>query len=678
MDFKVLKDAVNAQFTNMVTNDHLFVTNVTKDELWAMYLGSFPAGTNPIFRKRSKHDCQCCKQFIRACGNVVTITPKLELESIWDVEIGGHYQVVADALSKLVKGRAVQDLFLHEQKRLGTDLNRELVSGKIVKWEHFHFKLPSKFVNKLDIGTALSKYRAGAEVFQRGLETISKESIEIVQDLIGQGSIYRGEEMLVAINSFYSLMKDAFEIGLIEQDTIAGKIETYAWLNASKPGARIRNTAIGTLLIDVSEGMDLARAVFRFNNKIMSPESYKRPTAVISQGMIKKAQEKIEELGYMASLGRRNATMDDLTINNVLFADRSTKKAMNVFEEMTEEVSVNVRKLDKIEEVDINTFIATILPRATNVWALLGNALEGNLMSLVAPQDADAPGMFKWGNNFSWAYKGAVADSLKEQVKSLGGKVDGVARFSLIWNMKGQDQGIDFDAHCNEPKGGKHIYYENQGVKHPSTGRLDVDNTHPGGKPGIENIAYSDIRKIKNGKHVLRVHNYSSRTSKEGFIAELEINGEVHVFEYPKPLKRKEFVTVAEVDFDADTGQFKILKSLASTVSSKDLWNLKTQQFQKVSMIMNSPNHWDGEQTGNRHHFFILEGCNSNLPVRGFFNEFLDEKLTEHRKVFEILGSKMQTEPTDQLSGIGFSSTQRNSLICKVEGSFSRTVRVKF
>ena len=94
---------------------------------------------------------------------------------------------------------------------------------------------------------------------------------------------------------------------------------------------------------------------------------------------------------------------------------------------------------------------------------------------------------------------------------------------------------------------------------------------------------------------------------------------------------------------------------------------------------MNSPNHWDGEKTGNKHWFFILDGCKNDSKARGFFNEFLDEGLRDHRKVFEVLGSKMKTEKSDeQLSGLGFSSTQKNHVLCKVGGSFNRTIKINF
>jgi len=48
----------------------------------------------------------------------------------------------------------------------------------------------------------------------------------------------------------------------------------------------------------------------------------------------------------------------------------------------------------------------------------------------------------------------------------------------------------------------------------------------------------------------------------------------------------------------------------------------------------------------------------------------------EHKRVFAALGSKMRVEQSGkQLSGLGFSSTKRNSLICKVD---DKAVKVIF
>jgi hypothetical protein len=82
---------------------------------------------------------------------------------------------------------------------------------------------------------------------------------------------------------------------------------------------------------------------------------------------------------------------------------------------------------------------------------------------------------------------------------------------------------------------------------------------------------------------------------------------------------------------------------------------------------------------GNRHFFFILDGCRAEETPRGFFNEFLKNELNAHRKVFEVVAGKMRVpDSTEQLSGLGFSSTQRAELLCRVRGSFTRTLKVLF
>lgn len=50
MNFNEFKVAVAKQFATMVkdSTNNLFTTNLDKDELWSIYLESFPEGTNPI------------------------------------------------------------------------------------------------------------------------------------------------------------------------------------------------------------------------------------------------------------------------------------------------------------------------------------------------------------------------------------------------------------------------------------------------------------------------------------------------------------------------------------------------------------------------------------------------------------------------------------------------------
>ena len=58
-DFTKLSKAVHARY-NSIAKHELFVVNLSGDELYAAYLAAFPAGTNPIYRERTEHDCSCC------------------------------------------------------------------------------------------------------------------------------------------------------------------------------------------------------------------------------------------------------------------------------------------------------------------------------------------------------------------------------------------------------------------------------------------------------------------------------------------------------------------------------------------------------------------------------------------------------------------------------------------
>lgn len=685
MNFNVIKHAVAKQFAEM-SKGHLFVTNTDKDKIWDAYLNAYPENANPIYRERTQHDCTCCKQFIRAVGNVVSIDPATnKLVSIWDVKVPEEpdYQIVADALSKYVKSKDVVNVFLHDMRTAGTDKNfEEMLDGTVKQWNHFFVNIPERFVvNKYDIGTKLSKYRSSFDVFYRGLTELKVDALETVTDLITQNSLYRGQEFLSIVSGFL-VFKNEFD----KLKTVAAK-KHYAWMqvadNSNIGITRIRNTAIGTLLVDLSSDIDIEEAVNSFEKKVAG-DSYKRPTAIYTEKMKQAAAKTVEELGLTSALGRRRAVMADVSVNNVLFADRSIqpKMADSPFDVIADSTAPKkkAKNLDKVEEVNIEKFIKDILPTATGLELYLENNHAKNLVSLIAPIDPTAGKLFKWDNNFSWAYNGGNADSLiKERVKAAGGNVDAEVCFRLAWYNHD-----DLDLHMIEPDR-KHIYFGNyrKGLsKSPCGGELDVDMNAGGGttRTPVENIYYGDTSKMKSGRYRLFVNQYSSREKVDiGFEIEMQIHGDIMHYAYSKPMKSGDEVTVVEFDYDAKTGEFKIVNSLEGSTVSKDIWGLSTNQYHKVTMAMLSPNHWDDQGVGNKHYMFMLNGCSNQEPARGFFNEFLRADLNQHRKVFEALGSKMlcNTAP-DELSGLGFSSTQRASVLCKVSGSFNRVIKIVF
>lgn len=667
-NFAVIKTAIAKQFQSMVPTGLWFV-DVDKDLLWQTYLDSFPSWANPIYRERTEHDCSACEHFIRTIGGVVTIKDN-ELVTLWQVQTDEAYQPVADALDRMIRSRQIANIFLHKEPSVGVAKNLEQLATGVKTWEHFHVNLPPAVQAKGDaIGTAQSQARADHDVLLRSLNEIDLDSINTVLELIDQNSLYRGEENRFAVAEFGKLRR-AY--------TLAPNTDLFVWDKArTAPGAvaRIRNTAIGTLLVNLSEGMEMEDAVKAFE-AVVAPTNYKRPTALVTKAMLKKAQETIEQLGFTSALERRYATIDDITVNNVLFADRRARQEMGVFDAIAAQLPDKVKNFDKVEEVPIDKFLTDILPKAQSVEMFFENRLAGNLVSLIAPVDPTAKSMFKWPNNFSWAYAGEVADSIKERVKKAGGSVTGELCCRLAWNNTD-----DLDFHMVEPQG-SHIYYaQYRRSNSPCGGQLDLDANGADGPRAdpAENIVYAERRFLKEGEYTLKVHQFARRaTTNGGFEAEVEFDGQIFRMAYDKQLTQGQTVEVATIRYSKAKG-FELVKSLPSSQSSKTIWGVPTQTFRKVRAVMLSPNHWDDRAVGNKHYFFMLEDCINEERARGFFNEFLNEELNKHRKVLEVVGAKLKTEESNrQLSGLGFSSTQRNSVLCRVQGAFSRTVKVIF
>lgn len=660
--FKHIKEKVQQQFA-IISQYDLFKVDLDKDILWEAYLNSF---SDPI--ERQEHNCNCCKSFIKNYGGIVAIKDN-EIKTLWDFEVCCPFDKVPQTLHTLVSEAGINQVFLSKEKNLGTDFNLKLIDkDNIIRYEHFSLELP---VNKIlsrneSIESVNSELVSTKNVFKRSLNEITLDSVDTVLELISQNSLYRGEEFKAGLLSFKA------HLSVVAQLISEPKVDYYAWANF-KQGGKIRNTSIGTLLTDLSEGMELDRAVSRFE-AMVAPSNYKRPTALITKAMIEQAESTIKDLGLEQSLYRRHAITSDIPVEQVLFVDRNvTGKASGLFEELKEDVPVNIKTLSKIEEISVDTFLNDVVPTATGIEILLEGKQQNNFMNLIAPKFADAPILFLWYNGISWDYVGNVADSMKERVKAAGGKIEGALRFSIQWNDDG-DNNIDFDAHAIEPDGHE-IYFSNKGQKSKLSGMIDVDIINPNGKVAVENIIWD---KEPIGITTLFVHNYSMSTSSKGFSAEIEFNGQVFEYHYNKPLHGNEKITVAKIEITKDG--LKVIKSLDSKVSgiSREIWGIDTNKFHKVSMILNSPNHWD-KPIGNKHTFFIIDKVKNPERPRGIFNEFLKPEYLKHKKVFELLGNKLKVEDSEQqLAGLGFSSTQRAEVICKVSGKFPRLIKVKF
>lgn len=256
MEFKNFKKDVEAAFNNMIA-ENLFVANVDKDLLWMGYLLSFEDET-----VRQDHNCNACKSFIRHYGKVVAIDPQTyKIKTFWDDVHTPGYEKTAQALAKLVKEAGIGDVFIQDVNEFhGCDHNVQLLpDGTTRTWTHLYVTIPNNFkfnrrVHGFDSAAGYrGDVRARAGVFERSISELKLEAVETVIELIEGNNLYRGAEFLKSLEEFRRT--------LVTAQTLSPEVGTnYCWLNFKSPIAKIRNTAMGTLLIDLSNGVDLEKA----------------------------------------------------------------------------------------------------------------------------------------------------------------------------------------------------------------------------------------------------------------------------------------------------------------------------------------------------------------------------------------------------------------------------------
>lgn len=701
-DFMKFKKALQNRFSKMQKDaDHLYEMDVDKDILWNTYLDSFPAGTNKMFRQRREYDCSCCRQFIKNIGAVIAIKDG-KIYTLWEeVTDDAVYRPVCEALNTYVKAQKVKDVYISKFSKIGTDHNFEDIDGKAHRWDHFFLKLPSKYVNcSCDSNEEIKgQYRDTKNVFKRSLNEITMDAVDTVLELINSNTLYKGAEWKAALTEFKKYKKEYANLSTDNEKDL------YAWEKSAIAGmaiGRIRNHSIGVLLTNISEDMDLDLAVKKYE-QIVAPANYKRPKAIFTKKMLEDAKKTITELGYMDSLQRRFATLRDITVNNVLFSNKSAVRKMvgadDIFGEMEKDVAISPKRFSKVEEISAQDFIDKVLPTAKEIEAFVENKHEKNFVSLIAPVNPDAKSMFKWSNGLSWAYSGNITDSeITEKVRAAGGRTDGVLRFSHSWNYDGMRNTSLMDLHVFMPgsnqksvyKNGKEIhdiYGNDERVgwnhrrHHASGGVQDVDYTAPApmGYVPVENTTFPSIDKLKEGVYTFKIHNWDFRNpTTGGFKAEIAFGGNVYKFVRREPLEHKEWVTLAKLELK--DGEFKILEMAENDSTPIDKWNIRTNQFVPVSVISYSPNYFDEQEgIGHKHLMFFLKDCINGEEPNGWYNEFLKNDLEKHKRIFEALGAKCHVASVDdQLSGIGFSMTKRADLVVKVKGATERIMKIKF
>lgn len=668
-NFKKFAKQLENQFNGLTESEVYEVALADPLELWNFYLDAFPAGTNEIFRVNREYDGSYDRNVIRQIGHLVTLKDGV-YTSIWDAkDIEYPFNVVAEKIKEFLATKPILGLAAIAERKLGHVKTIEtLPEGSDpdhIVWFHFHAESPLRLLTGTVRTAQVASARTNVEMFLTSLLSLKKENINQVLELIEAGSLYKGEEYRRSVNLYNDLRKGYSE---------ASDKESFLWEVVSKDAsARLKNTLIGTLIDDLNT-KDLENAVKAYESKA-APHNYKRPTALITQGMIKKCIESLRKIGLEDSLERRYAVMSDVNVTDVKWVNNDTSKAMKgSLEDLFGSATAKPGKSSKniVGEIHIDDFMSDVLPTASKLEVLFENRHKGNLVSLTAGVNDDAKNLFKWDNNMAWSYVGDMAaSSITERVKSAGGKVEGALRVSLAWHNTD-----DLDLHCVTPRG-THVHYGNK------CDILDVDaNASNLTTTPVENMVW-DRENLADGIYTFKVHQFSKRNSADvGFELEVSANGVTHSFTYPNAVASKKNLSVLEITcMNGDITEVKTVSSrLKGGNAPETLWGIATQDFVEVSTVMLSPNHWGGSAEGHKHFIFAVEGCRNPDSVRGFYNEYLRDDLAEHRKSLEVLGSRTKAPYSeDQISGLGFSATRSDVVDIRVTSPQGvKTYKVKF
>jgi len=710
MNFQTLLTKIQSQFEAMCATGKLYISSVDGETLWQTYLSSFKPKNNPIWRVNSEHDGRNDHNFFRRYANIVAIKNG-KIISIFDTIVDEEYADSYNACKELLTNAPIEGVFVQTYNKLvnlpyekskpnqayyrlgmeknhvqykadnATTLESEKAKGKeigkVYTFYHYSINIPKQFIDFSNKSkeSIFGELQTTKQLFQKGL-LIPLETLELVRDLIQQGSLYRGDIYLQKVLDFIKIRKD-YELSTNKEFFI---LENF-W---KTPFARFANELIGTTCIELAEGKEINKVVDSFNFRVDPVNYQKAKNLEVSEKAKAEAEKKLKDLGYLTetnnSFNRRYATIEDINVSEIKHTnvDNTVEKPLGLFGKVgvpTTGFSRHKRaEFDKVESVTIDKFMKDILPTVTSMEVFLENKFNNNLVALFTAAE-EAKNLMKWSNPFSWTYENNLSgvSQIKEQVKSKGGKVDGVLRFSMMW-ADGNGDNSDLDLHCIEPSGNEIMFNNNYNSR--TGGNLDIDITQPNGRLAVENITFPNLSKMQEGVYKLFVRQFAARNSK-GFKAEVEFNGELYSYSYNQAVYGD--IHVAEVTLKNGIFSIKhILPATEGEAANRTIWNLETNQFHKVNLVCESPNHWGDNKIGTKEYFFMLQDCKSDKAMRTYHIDQLNSELIPERKALELLGQYMTIEPAEkQLAGLGFNSTVKGEVIVKVKGSHQRVLKIQ-
>jgi hypothetical protein len=222
---KEFNKKIQEKFSQLSKPGKLFRVSLTGQQVWDLYINSFARVYDPIFRdpNSSTHNCNHCKNFIRRYGNIVSVNENYEIETMFDVVTSDEYLQAVEVVSEAIKAAKITDVLFEtfaelnslpyescsksqKEFQLGVASNVKrytkeesdkfgvVKANEVRTFNHIHLMLDKEFVDMSgsSVEAIMGAYRDAKNVFQRAMETISLDTLQLVRDLIIQGSLLDG------------------------------------------------------------------------------------------------------------------------------------------------------------------------------------------------------------------------------------------------------------------------------------------------------------------------------------------------------------------------------------------------------------------------------------------------------------------------------------------------------
>jgi hypothetical protein len=368
----------------------LFTTDAAG--LYDAYLAKLPAET------RKHYDCRACRAFVDGYGGLVTVesngttTPAVFGDALLEAcppFFGDAVEAVRDAV---VKAR-VTGVFASADTVLGRDGAGTDLRGNV--WTHLSGPNPTPFPpNPL---LTADGFRAGKledfSVLRRSVDEFpSGVAVEAVR-LIRAGELERPDKALDRVEWFMGVQASLAGLKDVRR---RNNVLWYHVASAPAGFARVRTSAVGTLLADVAAGKGLA-AIKRAWAEKLDPLRYQRPTAAPKAGNVDRAEKVFAALGAESALRRRYATLADVLKWEWRPSPAATAKPAGggIFDHLR---NVPKTAADKIvlppRTMTWVKFAAEVLPRAKGLEILA--PANGPYYGLTTAVDPDARPILQW------------------------------------------------------------------------------------------------------------------------------------------------------------------------------------------------------------------------------------------------------------------------------------------